>query len=166
MVSIHRPLGYGPSTLPLRHSATHCPNSSVSTNVHTLWLPGSTNLELCVVPWTNRGARDLLVDSDHQIIIPYHIERGNTSMDHFPLGWALTGVIRTTVHGKMHVIVLSCTEKHVCFHVISLFSAHFWPHWKSVHQQLSLRKFLRIKSESSVLELQCMYVLPVTYFVQ
>ncbi len=25
------------------------------------------------------------------------------------------------------------TEEHVCFHVISLFSAHFWPHWKSVH---------------------------------
>ncbi len=45
--------------------------------------------------------------------------------------WALTGVI----HGNMHVIVLSCThlqEKHACFHVISLFSAHFWPHWKRV----------------------------------
>ncbi len=39
--------------------------------------------------------------------------------------WALTGVI----HGNMHVIVLgftyTFTEKHVCFHVISLFRAHF-----------------------------------------
>ncbi len=45
--------------------------------------------------------------------------------------WALSGVI----HGNIHVIVLSCTftEKRVCFHVISLFSAHFWSHWKRVH---------------------------------
>ncbi len=31
MVSIHRPLGYGPSTLPLRHSASHTTTTNKDT---------------------------------------------------------------------------------------------------------------------------------------
>ncbi len=58
-------------------------------------------------------------------------ERNNGPFSSGGQKWALTGVI----HGNMHVIVLSYTftEKHVCFDVISLFSAHFWPHWKRIH---------------------------------
>ncbi len=39
----------------------------------------------------------------------------------------------TWKHACYCAFMYTFTGKHVCFHVISLFSAHFWPHWKRVH---------------------------------
>ena len=51
MVSIHRPLGYGPSTLPLRHSAAlkgHCNrNTLLSVNVSCLEFISWSRTFLC-----------------------------------------------------------------------------------------------------------------------
>ncbi len=38
----------------------------------------------------------------------------------------------TWKHACYCAVMYTFTEKHVCFHVISLFSAHFCPHWKRV----------------------------------
>ncbi len=44
--------------------------------------------------------------------------------------WALANWSNTWKHACYCAFMYTFTEKHVCFHVISLFSAHFWPHWK------------------------------------
>ncbi len=57
-------------------------------------------------------------------------------MDPFPVQWGSkvsTNWSNTWEHAYYCAFMYTFTEKHVCFHVISLFSAHFWPHWKRVH---------------------------------
>ncbi len=57
---------------------------------------------------------------------------GDFVMDPFPVG-VNTNWSNTWKHACYCAFMYTFTEKHVCFHVTSLFSAHFWPHWKRVH---------------------------------
>ncbi len=47
--------------------------------------------------------------------------------------WNFTNWSNTWKHACYCAFMYTFTEKHACFHVISLFSAQCWPHWKRVH---------------------------------
>ncbi len=69
--------------------------------------------------------------------------------------WGLTNWSNTWKHACYCAFMYTFTEKHVCFHAISLFSAHFWPHWKRVHYRV-LRDLMgwvptRVQSASCVI---------------